>query len=80
MNAHQSIRPFLLWLDQTGQLLRVPGAVDPLHEVSACLSLADRGPALLFEEVAGSPLRIAGNLLAGRERIAAALGIAPREI
>ncbi|WP_157218396.1 UbiD family decarboxylase [Flavisphingomonas formosensis] len=80
MNAHQSIRPFLEWLDRTGDLLRVPDTVDPFHEVSACLSLADRGPALLFEAVAGSPLRIAGNLLAGRERIAAALGIAPAEI
>ena len=74
-NDRQSIRPFLAWLETRGALQRIAESVDPAYEISAFLSLADRGPALLFEQVAGSPLRIAGNLLAGRERVAAALGV-----
>lgn len=80
MADDQSIRPFLAALERNGELLRIAREVDRRFEVSALLSLADAGPALLFERVAGSPLRIAGNLLSGRSRIAAALGIAPGEI
>jgi 2,5-furandicarboxylate decarboxylase 1 len=48
--------------------------------VSAFLSAADRGPALLFENVKGSELRVAGNLLNARERMALALGVTKAEI
>lgn len=71
----QSIRPFLAELERTGSLLRIDKTVDPCFEISAFLSAADAGPALLFERVRGSPLRVCGNLLGGRARIAAALGI-----
>lgn len=76
----QSIRPFLRQLDAAGELLRIGKPVDPRFEVSALLSLADAGPAVLFDSVVGAPIRIAGNLLAGRARIATALGIVPPEI
>jgi 2,5-furandicarboxylate decarboxylase 1 len=71
----QSIRPLLADLERRGELLRIGKRVDPHFEVSAFLSAADAGPALVFDQVAGSPLRIAGNLFNGRERIAAALGV-----
>ncbi|HTR84977.1 MAG TPA: UbiD family decarboxylase [Reyranella sp.] len=80
MNDQQSIRPFLAALEEDGALLRIPKEVDPAFELSAFLSAADAGPAVLFEKVKGSGLRIAGNLLNGRARIAAALGIAPADI
>lgn len=80
MRDHHSIRPLLEMLRGSGDLLSIGKPVDPRFELSAFLSLADPGPALLFEEVIGSPLRVVGNLLAGRARIAAALGIAPAEI
>jgi 4-hydroxy-3-polyprenylbenzoate decarboxylase len=80
MTDHQSIRPFLDRLEHDGDLLRISHMVDPAFEISAYLSLADAGPAVLFEAVAGSDLHIVGNLLAGRHRIAAALGIAESEI
>ncbi len=80
MSDRQSIRPFLTQLEASGDLLRVGKPVDPLFELSAFLSAADAGPALLFESVIGSELRIAGNLLSGRARIAAALGIAVGDI
>jgi 2,5-furandicarboxylate decarboxylase 1 len=80
MSDRQSIRPFLTELEAAGELLRIAKPVDPYFELSAFLSAADAGPALLFDSVAGSDLRIAGNLLNGRARIAAALGIEVGEI
>ena len=80
MSDSQSIRPFLASLEQQGSLLRIPKPVAREFELSAFLSAADAGPALIFESVVGSPLRVAGNLLNSRARIAAALGIAPAEI
>jgi 4-hydroxy-3-polyprenylbenzoate decarboxylase len=80
MNDQQSIRPFLAALEEDDALLRIPKEVDPAFELSAFLSAADAGPALLFEKVKGSGLRVAGNLLNGRARIAAALGITPADI
>jgi 4-hydroxy-3-polyprenylbenzoate decarboxylase len=76
----QSIRPFLAELEQQGELLRIDKSVDACFELSAFLSAADAGPALLFEHVKDSQLRVAGNLLNGRERIAAALHIGVGEI
>jgi 4-hydroxy-3-polyprenylbenzoate decarboxylase len=75
MRGEQSIRPFLAELERQGALARIDKLVDPCFEVSAFLSAADAGPALLFEKVLGSNLRIAGNLLNSRERIATALDI-----
>jgi 4-hydroxy-3-polyprenylbenzoate decarboxylase len=80
IQRQQSIRPFIAQLERAGELLRIDRTVDPRFELAALLALADPGPAVLFETVAGSPLRVAGNLLAGRARIAAALGITPAEI
>jgi 4-hydroxy-3-polyprenylbenzoate decarboxylase len=77
MSDQQSIRPFLAALETSGALLRIGRTVDPAFELSAFLSLADAGPALVFESVAGSALPVAGNLLNSRQRIAAALGVEP---
>jgi len=79
-NDGQSIRPFLAELERQGALLRIDKLVDPCFELAAFLSAADAGPALRFERLKGSNLRIAGNLLNGRQRIAAALGIGVDEI
>ena len=73
VSAEQSIRPFLAELEEQGALLRIDKTVDPCFELSAFLSAADTGPALLFERLAGTALRAAGNLLNGRARIAMAL-------
>src|SRR5882757_3880284 len=80
MSDEQSIRPFLAALEKDGALVRVAKPVNREFELSAFLSAADAGPALIFESVVGSPLRVAGNLLNSRARIAAALGIAPADI
>lgn len=72
----QSIRPFLARLEREGSLLKIDKPVDRSFELSAFLSCADAGPALMFQRIEGSGLRAAGNLFNGRERIAAALGMA----
>lgn len=74
MSAEQSIRPFIAELERRGELLRIDKPVDPCFEMSAFLSAADTGPAVLFERIVGNELRAAGNLLNGRARIAMALG------
>ena len=80
MGDAQSMRAFLLRLEAQSQLLRIAKPVDPEFEVSAFLSLVDAGPAVLFEELIGSPLRVMGNILNSRSRVALALGVAPFEI
>jgi 2,5-furandicarboxylate decarboxylase 1 len=80
MRVDQSIRPFLAQLEQRDELLRIDKLTDPQFELSAFLSAADAGPALLFERVQGSAMRVVGNLFNGRQRIAAGLGIAVSDI
>src|ERR1700679_1357352 len=58
----QSIRPFLARLEREGSLLRIDKAVDRCFELSAFLSAADAGPALMFDRIAGSGLLAAGDL------------------
>jgi 4-hydroxy-3-polyprenylbenzoate decarboxylase len=74
--GRQSLRPFLEELAARGELRRIAERVAPEFEISACLSELAAGPALLFDDVAGSNLRIVGNVLNTRERIAAGLGVA----
>ena len=71
----QSMRGFLAELDAAGELHRVTRKVDPKFELGAVLALKDRGPALLFENVAGSTMPVAGNLLVSRDRFARAFGV-----
>jgi 2,5-furandicarboxylate decarboxylase 1 len=72
----QSMRGFMSLLEQRGDLQRVTRPVDPRFELGAVLALRDRGPALLFENVAGGTMPVIGNLLSTRARFADALGVA----
>jgi 4-hydroxy-3-polyprenylbenzoate decarboxylase len=67
-------------LEREGELLHVDKSVDPLYELSAFLSAADSGPALVFDKVLGSELKVVGNILTSRARVAAALDIRVDEI
>ncbi|MBX3539451.1 MAG: UbiD family decarboxylase [Chelatococcus sp.] len=75
MSSLQSLRAYLAELDASGELAHVPDEVSPHFELSACLSVADGGKALIFDKVAGSSFRAVGNLLSNRDRIARALKI-----
>jgi len=74
------MRAFVDLLEKNGEVLKISKAVDPKFEISAFLSLADAGPALLFERIQGSSMRVMGNILNSRARVAAALGVTPAEI
>jgi UbiD family decarboxylase len=71
----QSMRGFVAALEAAGELHRVTRKVDPKFELGAVLALKDRGPALLFESVAGSTMPVLGNLLVSRDRFARAFGV-----
>lgn len=81
MSGHpQSVRACLAQLEQRGRLKAVAGEVDPLYEISAHFALNGGGPALRFDRVAGSAMRVFGNLLCDRERIALGLGVPVGEV
>ncbi|HEX2863746.1 MAG TPA: menaquinone biosynthesis decarboxylase, partial [Deinococcales bacterium] len=72
----RDLRDFLNLLEQRGQLRRVAAPVSRNLELT---EIADRlvkagGPAVLFENVEGSPFPVAMNLMGTSERMAWALG------
>ena len=71
------MRDFLSLLESKGQLKRIKKVVDPDLELAA---ISDRvlgmgGPALLFENVVGSPVPVAVNLLGTVERVTWSMGL-----
>jgi 2,5-furandicarboxylate decarboxylase 1 len=76
----QSVRTYLAELERRGALASVAETVDPRFEISAHLCLAGAGPALRFERIAGHRMRVFGNLLCSRERIALGLGTTVAEL
>jgi 2,5-furandicarboxylate decarboxylase 1 len=74
MTAHsQSARAYLAQLEGRGWLKSIAEPVAPQFELSAYLCHAGDGPALRFERVAGHEMRVFGNLLCSRVRIALGL-------
>jgi 4-hydroxy-3-polyprenylbenzoate decarboxylase len=73
--AFHDLREYLRRLEASGGLKRVAAVVDPeLESTAFCLrTLRAGGPALLFEQPAGSPHALLGNLFGHRSRIEAAL-------
>jgi 4-hydroxy-3-polyprenylbenzoate decarboxylase len=74
MKLHaQSVRAYLSQLDARGWLRPVAEPVDARFEISAYLCAAGSGPAMRFDRVSGHEMRVFGNLLADRQRIALGL-------
>ncbi|MFM7229395.1 MAG: UbiD family decarboxylase [Cyanobacteriota bacterium] len=75
--ADRDLRHFLELLDRRGQLRRITAPVDPDLEVAAIADrvLACGGPALLFENVVGSSMPLAVNVLGTVERVVWAMGL-----
>src|SRR5882724_6287932 len=67
---YRSLEQCLLDLEKNGQLIRIKEAVDPYLEMAAIhLRVHEaKGPALLFENVKGSPYRAASNIFGTLER------------
>jgi 4-hydroxy-3-polyprenylbenzoate decarboxylase len=77
----RNLTEFLRALESDGDLVRVRREVSPHLEIA---EIADRsvkgdGPALLFENVAGSSMPVAINLFASRRRMLRALGLSTFE-
>ncbi|MGA8710542.1 MAG: UbiD family decarboxylase [Thermoplasmata archaeon] len=67
-------RDFLGQLDSEGRLNRVPQPVNPKFEIATLLKRYDGRPTL-FENVEGSTLPVAGNLLSSMDLLSKSLGI-----
>ncbi len=71
------------YLEKAGELVRVREKFSPRHEVAAALRYLERklGKAILLEEVEGySNVKILGNLLSNRKRLALFLGVAEEKL
>ena len=73
------LRAFIDHLERRGELVRVKTEIDPDQEITIVQHrvIAAGGPALLFENVKGSPYRIVSNLFGTRRRVAMACGEPP---
>ena len=79
---YSSLRDFIDALEKTGQLVRVTEPVSPVLEMTEIGTrlIAEGGPAVLFENVAGSDIPVLINLFGTVERVAFALGKKPSEL
>lgn len=70
------LRDFLAHLEKAGELARIRVPVDPNQEMTIIQhrTMAAGGPALLFENVCGSPYRVVTNLFGTRRRADLAFG------
>ena len=73
--AWGDLRQFSETLESTGQLKAVPQSISPHLQVTALChrSLLNNGPALLFETVQGSEIKVLGNLFGSQQRVLTAL-------
>ncbi|MFZ5849956.1 MAG: menaquinone biosynthesis decarboxylase [Actinomycetota bacterium] len=78
MRAYDDLRDLLADLERGGELHRVRARVDPYLEVTEVVTrvVAERGPALLFEQVGASRMPLAINVFGTEARMARALGAA----
>jgi 2,5-furandicarboxylate decarboxylase 1 len=75
--TYADLREFISLLEARGELRRVRREVSPTFEVAAGIrKMSDvRGPALLFEKVAGHDMPVVGGLFSTRRRALLALGV-----
>jgi len=75
--AYRNQREFLKLLEKEGELRRVTHPVSPELEITEIASrlMHGGGPALLFENVAGSELPVSINVMGSPKRMALALGV-----
>ena len=75
--SRRDLRGFIALLESRGALRRISAPVDPDLELAAIADrvLAAGGPALLFENVIGSTMPVAVNLLGTQERVLWSMGM-----
>src|SRR3972149_2073657 len=80
--SFSDLQAYIQHLESIGDLKRIKAEVDPILEITEVYSrvVKERGPALIFENVKGSPFPLAINLFGTEERVELALGRKPREV
>jgi len=75
--ASVDLRHFLGLLSKNRELLSIVDEVDPRYEICEFLRQADRAsaPALSFDHIKGHSMRVVGNLVATKKRLALAFGL-----
>lgn len=75
------LRNFLEVLKKNGELIAISDEVDLRYDICEYLRQFDQihGPALLFERIKGQSMKIAGNLVGTRKRLALAFGLRSEE-
>ena len=78
---YQSLRDFIAHLEKTGRLVRVKEKISPYLEMTEIGTrlIAEKGPAVLFENVEGSDIPVLINLFGTIERVAWGMGKKPEE-
>jgi 4-hydroxy-3-polyprenylbenzoate decarboxylase len=73
---YNDLRDFIAQLEKKGLLKRISVEVDPYLEITEICdrTLKQQGPALLFENVKGSPVPILANLFGTTQRVAMGMG------
>ncbi|MGH8247627.1 MAG: UbiD family decarboxylase [Gammaproteobacteria bacterium] len=79
--AFIDMRSFIDALERAGDLIRIRQGVQPRHEIAAYIRKTSdtAGPALLFENVSGSSMPVAGGLFAVRRRAERSLDASPNQ-
>src|ERR1700761_745499 len=79
---YASLRDFIARLEQAGRLVRVKAPVSPVLEMTEIQTrlLAERGPAVLFENVTGFDMPVLVNLFGTVERVAWGMDREPHEL
>jgi len=78
--SDQSCRTMMAQLEEQGELLVVDEEIDPVHDLSALLSLTHDSFAVRANRIKGGAMPVFGNLLSDHKRIGMALGVAPEAI
>ena len=80
--AFDSLREFMAHLEAHGALVRVREPVSPVLEITEIHTrlLADKGPAVLFENVEGSEMPVLTNLFGTVERVAWGMDREPHQL
>lgn len=77
--AYDNLSDFINELHDDGELIRISAEVDPVLEIAEITDRVSKsphgGPALFFENVKGSSLPVAVNLLGSEKRMCRALGV-----
>ena len=79
---YASLRDFMARLEASGRLVRVKAPVSPILEMTEIQTrlLAEKGPAVLFENVVGSDIPVLVNLFGTVERVAWGMDREPHQL